>query len=131
DGETNLLAAYTCTPLVKIPVSMLKPGEKVRGATVAELGNRNRPLDMIVYRQDDRDFLLMANSSRGLMKISTDRIADIEEITQRVGDVAGLDYETIEGVTGVVQLDRMNEREALILKEDGDGGLQLQSVALP
>ena len=30
-GETNLLAAYTCTPLVKFPVSQLKVGEKIKG----------------------------------------------------------------------------------------------------
>ncbi|HZT79075.1 MAG TPA: hypothetical protein VFA26_02540, partial [Gemmataceae bacterium] len=41
NGEANLLAAYTCTPLVKIPLKELKPGAKVKGVTVAELGNRN------------------------------------------------------------------------------------------
>jgi len=30
-GQPNVLAAYTCTPLVKIPVSELKPGNKVKG----------------------------------------------------------------------------------------------------
>src|SRR5262249_163092 len=53
-GEANLLAAYTCTPLVKIPVKDLKPGEKVKGTTVAELGSGNRPLDMIVYQKDGK-----------------------------------------------------------------------------
>jgi len=44
------------------------------GKTVAELGNRNRPLDMIVYQKDGKDYLLLANSSRGMMKITTDQI---------------------------------------------------------
>src|SRR5262249_9787357 len=35
-GEMHILASYTCTPLVKIPVSELKPGAKVKGTTVAE-----------------------------------------------------------------------------------------------
>ncbi len=60
-GEAHLLAAYTCTPLVKIPVKELKPGEKVKGTTVAELGSGNRPLDMIVYQKDGKDFLLLSN----------------------------------------------------------------------
>ena len=30
-GQQYILAAYTCTPLVKIPVSDLKPGAKVQG----------------------------------------------------------------------------------------------------
>lgn len=36
--EHFILAAYTCTPLVEIPVSELKPGAKVEGTTIAELG---------------------------------------------------------------------------------------------
>ena len=40
-GEPHVVAAYTCTPLVKFPVSSLKSGEKVQGVTVAELGNRD------------------------------------------------------------------------------------------
>jgi peptide-methionine (R)-S-oxide reductase len=30
------MAAYTCTPLVKIPVADLKAGAKVKGTTIAE-----------------------------------------------------------------------------------------------
>ena len=47
NGEASLLAGFTCTPLVKFPVASLEAGKKVRGTTVAELGNRNQPLDMI------------------------------------------------------------------------------------
>ena len=54
--------------------------QKVVGTTIAELGTGNRPLDMIVYKKDGKDFLLMSNTSRGVMKIPTadfgDRRAD-------------------------------------------------------
>src|ERR1700742_3551463 len=40
-----IVAAYTCTPLVIIPVEQLKAGTKVTGTTIAELGMGNRPLD--------------------------------------------------------------------------------------
>ena len=56
------------------PVTSLKAGEKVHGKTVAELGNRNVPLDMIVYEKDGKQYLLLSNSARGVMKISTDKI---------------------------------------------------------
>jgi len=56
-------------------VTRLKPGAKVKGKTVAELGNRNRPIDMIVYQKGGKDYLLLANSSRGVMKINADEIA--------------------------------------------------------
>ncbi len=67
-NQDYILAAYTCTPLVKIPVSSLQAGAKVMGTTIAELGAGNRPLDMISYKKDGHDFILMANSSRGVMK---------------------------------------------------------------
>ncbi|MFN0196417.1 MAG: hypothetical protein ACKVT0_06710, partial [Planctomycetaceae bacterium] len=71
DGEPSLLAGFTCTPLVRFPLGSLEEGTKVRGTTVAELGNRNVPLDMIVYQKNDETYLLLANSARGVMKIST------------------------------------------------------------
>ena len=80
-GETNLIAGYLCTPLVKFPVNSLKSGAKVMGTTIAELGNRNRPLDMIVYQKDGKEFLLMSNNSRGVMKIPTAGFADAASIT--------------------------------------------------
>src|SRR3954468_10446509 len=77
-NEPQLLAAYTCTPLVQFPLKELKPGAKVKGKTIAELGNRNRPIDMIVYQKEGKDYLLLANSSRGVMKSSTDNIEKTE-----------------------------------------------------
>jgi hypothetical protein len=76
-GNAHLLAAYTCTPLVKIPVSDLKPGAKVKGTTVAELGNGNTPLDMVVYNKGGKDYLLMINTSRGVMKIDLEKVGTI------------------------------------------------------
>ena len=43
DGTPHLIAGYLCTPLVKFPMNSLQAGGKVRGTTIAELGNRNRP----------------------------------------------------------------------------------------
>ena len=83
-NEPYLLAAYTCTPLVKVPVAELKAGAHVKGTTIAELGNRNRPLDMIVYQKDGKDYLLMTNSSRGVMKIPTEGAGTAESITAPV-----------------------------------------------
>ncbi len=78
-NEPYLLAAYQCTPLVKMPVAELKAGAHVKGTTIAELGNRNRPLDMIVYQKDGKDYLLMTNNSRGVMKIPTEGAATAPE----------------------------------------------------
>jgi len=130
NGEAHLLAAYTCTPLVKIPVAQLRPGERVKGTTIAELGNRNRPLDMIVYQRDGKDYILMANSSRGLMKITTEGIDKVAPITARVPDKAGLTYTTIANVTGVEHLTTFDKTHALILVRN-QGALSLQPLELP
>lgn len=131
NGEPNLLAAYTCTPLVKIPVAQLKPGERVKGTTIAELGNRNNPLDMVVYQKDGKDFILMANSNRGVMKITTENIDKIEGITKPQRDKAGLPYETITALKGVQHLDRLDKENALALVRTEAGPLNLESIALP
>jgi hypothetical protein len=131
NGEVNILAAYTCTPLVKIPVKELKAGTKVRGTTVAELGNHNSPLDMIVYQKDGKEYILMANTSRGLMKISTENIDKIAGITERVADKAGLTYETVANVKGVQRLDKLDKEHALVLQKTESGALNLETLDLP
>ncbi len=131
DGQDYLVAAYTCTPLVKIPVADLKPGQKVRGVTVAELGNRNRPLDMVVYKKDGKDYILMANSARGVMKITTDNIATKDSISSKVADTAGLPYEKIDSLKNVEQLDRLNDSLAVVLIRTEEGSASLKSIALP
>lgn len=132
-NQPTLLAAYTCTPLVEIPINDLKPGAKVKGKTVAELGNRNRPLDMIVYRKGGKDYLLLANNSRGIMKISTDRIEEAEGITAPVpdGGKRGQTYETVADWKGIDQLDKLDPNHALVLRKTDGGSLTLESLALP
>jgi hypothetical protein len=132
-GQTHLLAAYTCTPLVKFPVADLKPGTHVKGTTIAELGNMNRPIDMIVYQKAGKDYILLANNKRGVMKITTEGIDKIAGITEPIkgGAKAGLTYDTIAELKGVEHLDKLDKENALILVRAGDGALNLETVPLP
>ena len=132
--EAHLLAAYTCTPLVQLPIKSLKGGAQVKGKTIAELGNRNRPIDMIVYQKEGKDYLLLANSSRGIMKIATDGIEKQDSIESKIGDKAGLPYETIEEWTGIAQLDRLDSSNAVVVRSSGEGDkkvINLESLSLP
>jgi hypothetical protein len=147
-GQTHLLASYTCTPLVKFPVAEIKKGEKVKGTTVAELGNMNRPLDIIAYTRDGKDFALIANAARGVMKVSLDGVDKIEEISSPVrgarpenhpdavttklvgGATAGLKYETVKDLDGTMQLDKLNDTTGVVLRKTAKG-LSLETVALP
>jgi hypothetical protein len=131
-GEANLLASYTCTPLVRIPLEQLKPGARIKGTTVAELGNRNRPIDMVVYQKDGKDYCLMANSSRGLMKVELSEVDAVEPITKRISDKAGLKYQTLASYkNSVQQLSRLDKENVLMLVQDSKGGLSLETIALP
>lgn len=130
DRETRLLAAYTCTPLVEFPVSDLKPAAKIKGKTIAELGNRNRPIDMIVYQQKGKSYILIANSARGIMKVTTDNINSVKSINSRISGTAGLKYETIEAWKGVAQLDKVNDQLAMIVRQT-DGVTSLETLPLP
>lgn len=134
DGEPSILGAYVCTPLVKIPVKELSAsGEKVKATTVAELGNRNRPLDMIAYNKDGADYLLLSNSARGVMKITTAGLKENKGLSEPVsgGGTAGQQFETVESMTGVVQLDKLNETSALVLVQAEGGPQNLKTIELP
>ena len=127
NGEQTILASYTCTPLVKVPVSSLKSGAKVMGTTIAEFGAGNTPLDMIAYSKGGKNYILMSNTSRGVMKFSADGLETFSPITKQVQDKAGVPYETIATLTNVVQMDQFDAQRVVILEKSGD----LRTVALP
>jgi len=130
NNEETILASYTCTPLVKIPVSSLKGGAKVKGTTIAEFGAGNTPLDMIAYSKGGKNYILMSNTSRGVMKFSADGLETFKPITGSVADKAGVPYETVTSMTGVVQMDQLDSQRAVILQRTGSS-LDLRTVALP
>ena len=131
DNEPHLIAGYLCTPLVKFPVAKLVAGEKLVGTTIAELGNRNRPLDMVVYSKDGKDYILMSNTSRGVMKIPTEGFSAQEGITTEIEEKAGISYDTITAMTGVEQLDLFDDNHSIVIARTDSGVLNLEKVALP
>lgn len=52
-GTPTVVAAYTCTPLVTIPVDALTDGAQVSGKTIAELGYGNTPLEVLSFTAFD------------------------------------------------------------------------------
>ncbi len=122
NNQPHLLAGYTCTPLVKFPIADLKPGEKVRGTTIAEFGAGNRVLDMIVYRKGGQEFLLTANNSRGVMKIPTSTFATAAPITTPVEtETGGVPFEKVTSMTGIEQLDKLDEQNSIVIARAGVG----------
>jgi hypothetical protein len=135
--EESIVASYQCTPLVKIPVSELKPGAKVTGTTIAELGSGNMPLAMISYTKDGKDYLLVSNNNRGVMKIPTAEFASASSISAPVknGATEGIKYEKVTELKNVAQLDKLDDSSAVLLVllngKDTSGGCDLKTVPLP
>ena len=131
NNQPYIIGAYLCTPLVKFPVSALSPGAKFRGTTIAELGAGNRPIDMILYQKGGKEFLLMSNTSRGVMKIPTDGFASASPITTPVtSETAGVAYETVRSMSGIQQLDKLDATHSLVIASTG-AGLNLSAAELP
>lgn len=128
--EAHLLAAYTCTPLVEFALSDLKPGAKIQGKTIAEFGNGNRPLDMILYQKGGKDYLLLTNSVHGVLKVAAEQITGAESITSKVAKTKGLAFEKIDW-SGIKQLDLLDPRNALVVQAGTGGVLNLETLALP
>jgi hypothetical protein len=129
-GEQFLLAAYTCTPLVKLRLSDLKDGARVSGETLAELGRHSSPVDMILYQKRGADFLLVANTLHGVMKIALDGFESWEGITDAGGNDSQVPRERVQALRSVVQMDRYDETRALLLF-DLKIRLDLRLAALP
>lgn len=64
DGKDTLVAAYTCSPIVLIPVDELRDGAKVVGRTIGDMGN-GQPISMVPFIYNGEDMLFVTNLARG------------------------------------------------------------------
>jgi len=129
-AQAQVIAAYTCTPLVRFQLGALKAGEKVVGHTMMDLGAGNQPIDMLRYSKGGQDFLLMANSRHGIVKVPTAQFATLPAITAKV-DTAGA-FEKVASMPGVVQLDLLDaQRSVSIAQAQPNGPRDLNVTALP
>ena len=132
DNQPYIIGSYLCTPLVKFPVAALQHQSVLphRGTTIGEFGAANRPIDMIVYTKNGKDFILMSNTSRGVMKIPTDGFATAAPITRPVNDTAGVPFETVTTMAGVLHLDLFDATHSVVLVGTNTES-DLQVVELP
>jgi hypothetical protein len=84
---------------------------------------------MIVYKKGGKDFILMANSSRGVMKLPAAGLETYQAITAQT-EKQGVPYETLTEMKGVAQLDKYDDNNAVILVADG-GSMDLRTIPLP
>lgn len=130
-GNTSILASYTCTPVVQFSLADLDAGKHVMGKTVAELGSHNHPLDLISYEHDGGEYLLVCNDRHPVFKIACKDIDGQGPLT--VPDDS-LDASPADPVTpgvgvprellphpGVKRMVNLNGNGVVMLHQDDDG----------
>ena len=131
NGKKYLVASYTCTPLVLFPLDELQPGKHVKGRTVGEFGAGNMPLDMITFKKGSESYLLIANSSRPVMRVKYSNIeAYSGSLTEPVKEsyaTAGVELVTLPAVN-VLQMDKLDDANILVLQRKSNGDLDLFST---
>ncbi len=138
EGEPTLIASYTCTPLVTIPLRDIKEGNKITGNTIAELGYGNTPVDMISYMSQEQDGttdqkLLVTHKHRSGGLIS---MKDVASASKGEGLAGKTGFSGVpEGIpiyplptSTIIQVDNQNQMMIAALKRNLDtGGLDLVS----
>ena len=83
---------------------------------IADLGAGNQPLDMVPYKKDGHDYILIANSSRGVMKLKADNLRSYPAIESPTStNVAGVPYDTMSDLKDVQHLTQLDDSDAVIL----------------
>jgi hypothetical protein len=72
----------------------------------------------------------VTNTKHGVLKLSTEGIADVPAISSKINGTAGIKAENIKDLSNVKQLDKLNPEGAVILVT-ADGASELRTVALP
>ena len=136
-GQPYLVAAYTCTPIVIIPLHELKDGAHIRGKTIAELGYGNTPADMIAYTKTDQgkteEFLMLVNFERGSSIIP---VSELEAASARPGIETLVPYGQIAGLNvmsaplvGTMRLDNLDENSFIVVRRQLEkDALQLVTI---
>jgi hypothetical protein len=82
NGELSLVAAFTCSPLVTIPLKDLKDGAHIAAKTIAEFGWGSAPVGMVMFDGGQGPVVLLTHSHKSADLMS---VADIATAATRPG----------------------------------------------
>ncbi len=136
-GKTYLVAAYTCTPLVTIPLDELKDGAHVHGKAIAELGYGNTPADMLTYSKGES-----GKQEQAIMLLNYERVANVIPVAQIEAANAKpeidkpIPFGVISGVdpmqaplAGAIRVDNLDEKNLVVVRRQLEKGtLELVTV---
>jgi hypothetical protein len=119
-----IVAGYGCSPIATFARSEIGTAKHLRGKTVAELGGGNRPIDIVRYENKGKDWILVANSHRTLMRLDPVAIASAPAMTTPVSQAyepGGVGYLPVASA-GVMQIDDFNAEMLVMLQRDTESG---------
>src|ERR1700687_260707 len=126
-----LLASYVCTPLVLFPIDELQGKRRVRGKTIAELGDGDYPLDMIAFKSKGTSYVMLVTSARGVLLIKTDELEKpLPAITKPIEGTAGLPVKHVWN-PGILKAENYGDGNLLVLARNlFSGEVTLSSMPL-
>jgi hypothetical protein len=129
DNKPQLLAAYLCTPIVVIDLASLKDKAHVKGKTIGEIGDANIPIDMVAFKDNGEEKIVMSNTQMPLMTFKKSEIESIKTGLNTVEDIysLGLKHQDLPR-GGIQQIDDFNEKFIIATKRLGGGKLSLVSL---
>lgn len=150
DDKMYVVGAFACTPVVKYPIDDIAPGAKVKGTSVIELGSGNRPLDMLTYEKDGKEYVL-ANTLRfhharkpfgpspyWTVKFERDLLGENQNVNEKAllrlkdNSIPATDrIVMVESMHGVTQMDRLGPDKLVVLRTAGEKGFDLEVAPLP
>jgi hypothetical protein len=154
NGKKYVVGAFACTPVVRYPLDDVKQDAKVKGTSAIELGHGNRPRHMFAYTKGDKGYLLIANHRMDRMhkstpvgpspywvaKVDMAVFDETEKVNEKApwrvqkGTAKPLDQKlatVAEAYHGTIHLDKLSDKQALVIKEDKKTGLTLTALDLP
>ncbi len=140
DGKDQMVAAYTCSPLVLIPLDELEDNTKVKARTIGDMGN-GQPIDMVPFQANGQEMLFVTNNSRSPLVIPIDGLQNAKVVTDKDFERgAKLDLnplmpygpigKTIMFSGASLRIDLLNKEQFISLNRDAEtGSLDLETVA--
>jgi len=94
NNESVMIAAYTCTPIVTIPINALQDKALVKGKTVADIGYGNTPTNIIAFKAYDNDqkleeYVMVLSKQRNAQVFTLKSILDADNLSKPIGFLPG------------------------------------------
>ena len=140
DGIDQMVAAYTCSPLVLIPLNELIDGAKVKAKTIGDMGN-GQPIDMVSFDMQGNKMIYVTSNSRTPRVISVAGLNKAKIYTEKDferGGKSDLDILPIGPMgkpvmfTGsALQVALLNPMQFVTIRRDPEtGSMDLESVSI-